>query len=49
MPSDLLRELAQSLRKTAAEHDRIRMVKCAEALLAARALSHLKERVLGHA
>lgn len=49
MPSDLLRALARELRKSAAEEDRLRMTKCAEVLLAARALSHLKERVLGHA
>lgn len=45
MVSEQLRQLAQELRKTAAAVDTEKMVKCAQTLLAARALHILREKV----
>jgi hypothetical protein len=47
MGTDQLRQLADDLRKQAAEEDARRMTKCAQVLSAARALALLKGKIHG--
>lgn len=49
MASEQLRQLAQELRKVAAEAETARMIRCGETLKAAAALNILRKKVAAHA